>query len=58
MILLQCNLIVKKNYLLVLFDKLIYRWTVLTGTPELYISAFTMGTHQDKDTMYEFFQWS
>ena len=41
-------------YLLMLFDKLIYRWTVLTGTPELYASTLTTRTHQNRYIMYEF----
>ena len=32
-------------FLLILFHKLIYIWTVLTGTPEVYSSMLTIGLH-------------
>ena len=38
----------------ILFDKLTYRWTVLTGTPELYASTLTIRIHQDRYITYEF----
>ena len=41
-------------FLLILFDKLAYRWTVLTGTPKLYASTLTMRIHQDRYITYEF----
>ena len=39
---------------MILFNKLIYRWTVLTGTPELYASILTIRIHQDRYITYEF----